>query len=122
MLMICEHETKWCRTHRHCTECEHYEIPDFSISRLTNPYSKKYILEKIEEFNGQNPMYEDMEGVICYPVYFRPGERGWFLFEEKYGGRCPHRVHTSVIKDVEYVGERIIVTTQNTRFTFGVCK
>ena len=85
-------------------------------------YSKKYILEKIEEFNGPNPMYEDMEGVICYPAYFRPGERGWFLYEQKYGSAFPHRVHTSVIKDIEYVDGGIIVTTQNTRFTFGVIK
>lgn len=43
-------------------------------------YNKKYILEKIEEFNGHNPIYEGVEGRIAYPAYFNVGERGWFLW------------------------------------------
>lgn len=39
-------------------------------------YSKKYRLEKIEEFNGHNYIYDDMVGSICHPAYFKVGERG----------------------------------------------
>lgn len=85
-------------------------------------YNKKYILSKIEEFNSYNMIYDDMEGVICYLAYLNPGERGWFLYEEKYGSAFPHRVHTSVIQDVKYLDDRVIVETQNTRFTFEVYK
>ena len=84
-------------------------------------YNKKYTLTKIEEINGHNPLYDDMEGGVCYLAYLNPGERGWFLYEEKYGSEVPHRVHTTVIKDVQYTrGNRVIVTTQNTKFTFEV--
>ena len=84
--------------------------------------SKKYTLTKVEEFNRHNPIYEDIEGCICYLAYLNPGERGWFLYEEKYGPLWPHRIHTSVIKDVVRTrGNAIIVETQNTRFTFEVC-
>ena len=81
-------------------------------------YNKKYTLEKIEEFNGHNPVYEDMEGCTCYLAYLNPGERGWFLYETFFG-QMTHRVHTSVIKDVQYTrGNQVIVTTNNTRLTF----
>lgn len=38
-------------------------------------YNKKYRLEKIEEFNGHNYIYDDMEGNVCYLAYFKEGER-----------------------------------------------
>lgn len=83
-------------------------------------YSKKYRLGKIEQFNHYNPIYEDVEGKIAYPAYFNVGERGWFLYIEDNGfwGEHAHRIHTSVIEDVEYIDDQIIVVTQNTRFTF----
>ena len=83
-------------------------------------YNKKYVLEKIEEFNRHNYIYENVEGAICYPAYFNIGERGWFLYIENNGyHEYAHRIHTSVIKDVEYTHDnQIIVTTQNTKFTF----
>ena len=83
-------------------------------------YNKKYVLEKIEEFNGHNHIYDDIEERICYPAYFNVGERGWFLWiEDDWFDEFAHRIHTSVIKDIEYArGNQIIVTTQNTRFTF----
>ena len=81
-------------------------------------YNKKYRLEKIEEFNGCNPMYENMEGAVCYLAYLNVGERGWFLWEANDWITC-HRIHTSIIQDIEYTrGNQIIVTTQNTKFTF----
>lgn len=85
-------------------------------------YNKKYILEKIEEFNGYNPIYFGVEGRIAYPAYFNVGERGWFLFiEDCYGYERAHRIHTSIVQDVKYTrGNQIIVTTLNTRLTFTV--
>lgn len=80
-------------------------------------FNKKYCLDKIEEFNGHNSVYDDVEGQICYLAYLNIGERGWFLYEDDWLG-C-HRIHTSVIKDVKYTrGNQVIVTTQNTKFTF----
>ena len=82
-------------------------------------YNKKYRLEKIEEFDKHNPIYEDAEGKTCYLAYFNVGERGWFLcdYEDWFGN--VHRIHTSVVKDVMYTrGNQVIVITQNTKFTF----
>lgn len=83
-------------------------------------YNKKYILTKIEEFNRHNPIYNDVEGSVCYLVYLNPGERGWFLYENNELYNLPHRIHTSVIKNVEYLDDRVIVETQNTRLIFEV--
>ena len=87
-------------------------------------YNKKYRIEKIEEFNKHNDIYDAIEGAICYPAYFNVGERGWFLYIEDGGWyEYAHRIHTSVIEDVEYTrGNQIIVTTQNTKFTFTLVK
>ena len=82
-------------------------------------YSKKYKLEKIEEFNHHNPIYEYVEGSIVYPAYFNVGERGWFLYiENNLLKEYAHRIHTSIVESVVYVDDEIIVTTQNTRFIF----
>ena len=85
-------------------------------------YSKKYRLEEVEEFNTPNSIYKDIRGRICYPAYLKLGERGWILYErdDEWLG-VPHRLHTSVIKDVDYViGDvlEIVVTTENTRLIF----
>ncbi len=82
-------------------------------------YNKKYRIEKIEELNGHNSIYDDVEGSIAYPAYFNIGERGWFLYIENGLYELAHRIHTSVINNVEYAEDgNIIVTTQNTKFTF----
>lgn len=31
-----------------------------------------------------------------------------------------HRIHTSVVKTVEYMGDKIVVTTENTKFVFKI--
>lgn len=81
-------------------------------------YDKKYILEEIEEFNGHNDIYDDIKGAVCYPAYFNIGERGWFLWESNDWIKA-HRIHTSEVQSVTYIGdEKIIVTTKNTRFVF----
>lgn len=87
-------------------------------------YNKKYILEKIEEFNGHNYIYDNMEGCVCYPAYFNVGERGWFLIEPAFSFDTVHRIHTSVVKSVNYYqnaqlsSDYIAVETQNTRYIF----
>lgn len=82
-------------------------------------YSKKYCIEKIEEFNHHNPIYDGVEGRIAYPAYFNVGERGWFLwFEDGWLKDFAHRIHTSIVKSVEYFDDYFIVVTQNTKFTF----
>lgn len=82
-------------------------------------YNIKYRLEKVEEFNKHNPVYNKIEGAICYLAYLNIGERGWFLYEDDEWVDMVHRIHTSVIKDVVYTrGNQVIVTTQNTKFTF----
>ena len=84
-------------------------------------YNKKYRLENIEEFNGHNFVYDDIEGAICYPAYFNVGERGWFLYETRgldSWFTSAHRIHTSIVEIVEYLDDKIIVETQNTRFVF----
>ena len=82
-------------------------------------YNKKYCIEKIEEFNRHNPVYDDVEGAICYLAYLNVGERGWFLYIEDNGWyEYAHRIHTSIIKSVEYFDDKVVVETQNTRFTF----
>lgn len=85
-------------------------------------YSKKYTLDKVEEFGQHNCMYDSVEGSLCYLAYLHVGERGWFLFyrPDIFRSGVPHRVHTSTVKDVEYFDDRVIVTTQNTKFIFKV--
>lgn len=85
-------------------------------------YNKKYIVEKIEEFDHHNSLYENVEGCNCYLAYFNVGERGWFLYEEPDWFSTPHRVHTSEVKDVEYTDDKVVVTTRNTKLTFKLIK
>lgn len=85
-------------------------------------YNKKYILEKIEEFNGHNPIYDGVEGSIAYPAYFNVGERGWFLYIEdhyfNWHKELAHRIHTSIIESIEYSDDMIVVVTKNTKLVF----
>ena len=81
-------------------------------------YDKKYCLEKIEELNLHNPIYDEIEGATCYLAYLNVGERGWFLHEPKSWFGSAHRVHTSEVQSVEYIDGYVIVETRNTIFTF----
>lgn len=84
-------------------------------------YSKKYKLESVEEFNRHNHLYDDILGSTCYLAYLKVGERGWILYEDEGRYSPPHRVHTSIIKEINYTRDnRVVVTTMNTRFTFAV--
>ncbi len=82
-------------------------------------YNKKYRIEKIEELNGHNSIYDGVEGRIAYPAYFNVEERGWFLWiENEWFKEFAHRIHTSTVKNVEYFDDYFIVETKNTRFVF----
>lgn len=85
-------------------------------------YNKKYRCSKIEELNNiNNPLHDEVIGNICYLAYLNVGERGWFLYDTRDWLSSAHRVHTSVIKDVEYTrGNQIIVTTANTKYVFSL--
>lgn len=87
-------------------------------------YSKKYRIVEIEEFNGHNPIYENAKGCVCYPAYLKVGERGWLLYEVQLEDEFmayPHRLRTSVIKDVQSRRDNsIVVTTENTRLVLKV--
>lgn len=84
-------------------------------------YNRRYIIESIEEFGKHNPIYDEVEGCVCYPAYLKEGERGWFLYEPSVPDIAKaHRIHTSVVKSVEYMGDRIVVTTENTKFVFKI--
>lgn len=83
-------------------------------------YSKKYCLIKIEELGEHNPIYDDVEGRVCYLAYLNIGERGWFLWETDDWFNTTHRVHTSTINNVEYKDNWVFVETNNTKFTFAL--
>ena len=81
-------------------------------------YSKKYRIEKIKEFGRHNFLYDEIDNNVCYLAYLNIGERGWFLYETNDLVLPAHRVHTSIIKNIDYIDDRVIVETQNTEFTF----
>lgn len=81
-------------------------------------YNKKYNLREINELRKPNPMHEEILNTTCYLAYLNQGERGWFLCDmnDMFGGI--HRIHTSIIKSVEYNDTEIVVTTENTVYIF----
>ena len=85
---------------------------------VINMYSKKYILEQIEELNGYNPLYDDIYNAVCYLAYLNVGEQGWFLCETNDWLNDMQSIRTSVVQDVYYVEDCVFVETCNTRYTF----
>lgn len=83
-------------------------------------YSKKYIAKSVTS-SHRSECHNEVEGAICFPAYFKVGERGWFLFRHEEDFFNPyHRLHTSEVKAVEYGNNYIKVTTQNTEYLFEV--
>ena len=82
-------------------------------------YDKKFRLVEIDA-KKYNPMHEEILNKVCYPAYFVVGERGWFLcvVNEWPGGT--HRVHTSLVDNILYADNQIIVVTENTKYVFEV--
>lgn len=84
-------------------------------------YNKKYRCSKIKELsNRNNPLHDVVVGCECYLAYLNVGERGWFLYNTKSWYDPVHRVHTSLINDVEYTDDQVIVTTENTKYMFDL--
>ena len=84
-------------------------------------YNKKYRLIEINRSDENKNVRDDMEGSICYLAYFNVGERGWFLYEANDPIVPVHRIHTSVVKEVQHTrGNQIIVVTENTKYVFEV--
>ena len=84
-------------------------------------YSKKYQIDAVEQFGTPNPIYENALGCVCYPAYLKVGERGWLLYEAQLDDEWmayPHRLHTSIIQNVEYLRDgSIVITTKHTKLT-----
>lgn len=86
---------------------------------VLNIYKQKYRLCELEEIRMYNPIHNSLLGKICYLAYFNVGERGWFLCDTEDIYKPVHRVHTSIVKSVENTNNnQIVVTTQNTKYTF----
>ena len=84
-------------------------------------YNKKYRLIEIDRPDENKNVCDDMKNSICYLAYLKVGERGWFLYEADDPIVPVHRIHTSVIKDVQYTrGNRVVVMTENTKYVFEV--
>ena len=84
-------------------------------------YSKKYRLTNIITEN-YNPIHEGLLEKICYLAYFNVGERGWFLYRTNDWFDSADRVHTSVVKNIDYTDDQVVVTTLNTKYVFELIK
>ena len=79
-------------------------------------FDKKYFIVSMES-DYINPLHIAVrDSVCCYPAYFKIGERGWFLIEDKDG--FTRKAHTSPVKRVVCEENRIIVQTVNTKYVF----
>lgn len=83
-----------------------------------NRYDKQFKATKVETKGFRRDIHDEVEGSICYPAYFKVGERGWFLVKTDDMFGYFHRFHTSKIKNVIYEDKRIIVETKNTIYYF----
>lgn len=80
-------------------------------------YSKKYRITKVES-NKCNPLHEEVKDTICHPAYLNVGERGWILYrpDEFSGFDMANRLHTSIVNNITYEENQIIVETENTKY------
>ena len=81
-------------------------------------YSKKYLITKVES-NKYNPLHEEVKNAICHPAYLNVGERGWILYRPNdwlYEFDVMHRLHTSIVNNVIYDEDQIIIETKNTKY------
>lgn len=86
---------------------------------MPEKYNKKY---RVVSVNTTEPheVHNNVEGKICYPAYFKIGERGWFLCEmsEILFPTPVHRIHTSTVQKVDYYEDGLTVHTKNTTYVF----
>ena len=80
-------------------------------------YNQRYRLTKLES-NKRTQMHEEIEGNICYLAYFNVGEVGWFLCDTRAMFNPVHRIRTSIVNNVLYADNQIIVVTENSKYTF----
>lgn len=80
-------------------------------------YDKRYILRYITEPPDES-LYSDIVGNVCYPAYFRVGEKGWFLMMNDVENDVPQRVCIPVVKSVQFAGDGFVVRTEGRRFSF----
>lgn len=89
--------------------------PGVSSAGFENVYSKKYVIETIKECREHNPAYENLVGGYCFPAYLKIGCRGWLLcVANNSWDLTPHRLHTSIIKDIKYTEDALIIKSENT--------
>ena len=90
---------------------------------MGNVYNEKYRVLSVES-KTENPLHDGVrEASFCHMAYLNPGERGWFLYIDRtLVGDFAHRIHTSIIEDVVYDGDKIIVKTMNTVYTFELMR
>lgn len=91
---------------------------------MNEKYNKKYRAVSVKTAEPRE-VHNEVEGKICYPAYFKVGERGWFLCEmsEVLSPTTIHRIHTSTVQKVDYANNKITVYTENTTYEFEeVCE
>lgn len=91
---------------------------------MKEKYNKKYRVVSVKTAEPRE-VHNDVEGKICYPAYFKVGERGWFLCEmpDALFPTSVHRIHTSPVQKVDYANNKITVCTENTTYEFEeVCE
>lgn len=83
-------------------------------------YNKKYRAVSVKTSEPRE-VHNNVEGKICYPAYFKVGERGWFLCEmsDVLFPTPVHRIHTSTVQKVEYYDNGLTVYTENTTYEFA---
>lgn len=82
-------------------------------------FNIKYQLKGVTPKNEHKELHDILEGAICYPAYFNPGERGLFLYETKDMFVPVHRVRTSIVESVDHRRDgSFVVTTENTVYVF----
>lgn len=82
-------------------------------------FDHRYRLEEIiSKTDVEAKDKEDFLGKICYPAYFKVGERGWFLRETDGCTYAPDRIITPKIEKVEWNGANFTVETENTIYKF----
>lgn len=81
-------------------------------------HNVKYRLTDITS-SEKNELHEELKNKVCYIAYLNIGERGWFLYDTEMFLEPVHRIHTSIVKNVEYTRDnRVILTTEHTTYVF----
>lgn len=79
-------------------------------------FDKKYRIVEIKSHKGvsDNPIHTYALNAICYPAYFKVGERGWMLCEVDDFFNPIRRIHTSIIQNIEKTQKGFLICTENT--------